>query len=290
MREMHQGKQRIAWVKSEATNLLRKLKEAATSPEDIKVGLVPFDTHVRVNPNDYRSAEWLDLKASQRSDWRGYISDRGTKFRPTIYDTNDNQWRPREPESLYPADTDRQDRELAVVQPLLSVYGGNPAKPNSTILEDGVSAMKPVGCTNITIGAAWGMAMLSNQEPLAGAAAPSGSLEKVMVIVTDGENTQNRWYGKDNNCKTGTSETRKIDERTKLACDDAKAKGIKVMTIRLLEGDRNLLRECASVVTDPKSPFYNDGKPLFFNVEGNGELSGAFQTIINMILGTRITA
>jgi hypothetical protein len=50
-----------------------------------------------------------------------------------------------------------------------------------------------------------------------------------------------------------------------------------VFTIRLLEGDANLLRNCASAPT------------MYFDVQNAAQLTDAFQSILNRISGPRIT-
>ncbi len=55
-----------------------------------------------------------------------------------------------------------------------------------------IDAMTPTGNTNVTIGLALGFQTLSPVTPF-NAPVPAVDLEKVIVILTDGENTQNRW-------------------------------------------------------------------------------------------------
>lgn len=83
----------------------------------------------------------------------------------------------------------------------------------------------------------------------------------------DGENTENRW----------TSNASQIDARTKLACDAAKAKNIKVYTVRVIEGNADLLRSCATTA----SMFYDVGKA--------SDLEPIFKEIANSIRALRLT-
>jgi hypothetical protein len=97
--------------------------------------------------------------------------------------------------------------------------------------------MTPSGNTNITIGLAWGMAVLSSQDPYTEGAAPgTKDLSRAIVLMTDGANTENRW----------TTSATSIDARTQLACQAAKDGGIKVYVVRLVEGNSTLLKSCAS--------------------------------------------
>ncbi len=55
--------------------------------------------------------------------------------------------------------------------------------------------MQPGGYTNVTIGARFGMAALNPADVLGGNAAPLGdrNTDKYLVILTDGDNTENRF-------------------------------------------------------------------------------------------------
>ncbi|MCP1199220.1 VWA domain-containing protein [Notoacmeibacter sp. MSK16QG-6] len=111
-----------------------------------------------------------------------------------------------------------------------------------------VNGMASAGYTNITIGVAWGMEALSQNPPLTGARGASAA-RKIMVLMTDGENTQNRWtnvYVKSgSNWIVDTAKRTAINARTKLACDNAKAQGVEIYTINLVDGDSSLLSYCA---------------------------------------------
>jgi Flp pilus assembly protein TadG len=139
---------------------------------------------------------------------------------------------------------------------------------NRTALLAKVAAMLPSGNTNITIGVQWGVEALSPTSPLVNAA-PFGSTrhDKHMIVVTDGLNTQNRW----------TSNGAAIDARTQLACDEAKALGVTIHTIRLQEGNASLLSSCAS---KPEN---------FYDVTNPPSLRAAFDTILDNITKVTLT-
>ncbi len=273
MQETVKGKRKIDELKRASLDLLATLKGAAADKDSIKVAVVPFDTQVRVDAPAHRYATWLDLDPSDRMNWYGYIADRGDAPHKTDYDANDTAADPSQPASMYPAMLGKRGQELAPILPLVS------AVVRYEALRGSVLGMQGAGTTNVTIGVAWGMAMLSKAEPFSEAANPSSTLEKIMVVVTDGENTRNRF----------TSTSGKIDQRTELACAAAKDKGIRVITIRLIEGNAKLLRRCATLVTNSDDPFYRNGEPLYHDVQDPKELSAAFQGIANAILSTRLT-
>jgi hypothetical protein len=152
----------------------------------------------------------------------------------------------------------------------------------SQLLET-VDRMRPSGCTNITIGAQWGLNTLSPGAPLGDAAAAFGTenVEKYVIVLTDGDNTRNRFY---NYCGSGRSGPH-IDDSTKRMCDTIKAKrnpdgsaGIKrLFTIRVINGDRDLLTACAT-----------EGD--YKEVASAAQMTPVFQQILREILQLRITS
>ena len=130
-----------------------------------------------------------------------------------------------------------------------------------------VQQMQPNGNTNITIGVQWGMEAMTPSYPLTGARTDP-KVRKVMIVLTDGVNSQNRWVGGDKRDQ--------INTRTLLACTNAKAMGMDVYTIRLITGDDALLRSCAS-------------KPdMFHPVTAASQLSSVFKELAVSVKGVRL--
>ena len=126
--------------------------------------------------------------------------------------------------------------------------------------------MTPTGNTNVTVGLAWGFQLISPIEPFnAPAAAPD--LDKVIVILTDGTNTQNRW----------SSTESVIDARTSKVCDNIKAANIKLYTVRVLDGNATLLEGCA---TKPS---------MYYDVSQAAQLNSVFSSIAQNLANLRIT-
>jgi len=131
-----------------------------------------------------------------------------------------------------------------------------------------IKSLTPAGNTNITIGVQWGMEVLSPSDPMNGGVAFGDDVTlKYMIVVTDGDNTANRW----------TSNQSQIDARTKLACQAAKDKGITVFVIRVMEGNSTLLSECAS-----KTDYYYD-------LTNATQLNQALKDVFEAIKKTRLT-
>ena len=95
------------------------------------------------------------------------------------------------------------------------------------------------------------------------ASAPKPDLDKVIILLTDGDNTEA--WNNSNNTKITSQNT--IDARTKLACTNIKAANIKLYTIRVINGNANLLRDCA---TNPT---------MYLRRAERGQLSAVFSTI-----------
>ncbi|HEV7256845.1 MAG TPA: VWA domain-containing protein [Bosea sp. (in: a-proteobacteria)] len=256
-------------LKTAATNLIDIMKDATTETDQIKVSVVPFATQVKISTG-FKDEAWLRFDQTKttcttskgkqtctttpitKSTWTGCVSDRD---QPN--DVKDNE-SILAYSTLYPADFCAQST-LAPIQPLTADWA---------VLKASINGMTPVGNTNVTIGAIWGMATLTPGVPFTQArpyATPR--LNKYMILLTDGENTQNRF----------TSDGAAIDARTKLACQTAKDAGIKVYTVRVINGDRTLLQNCAS---DPS---------MYYEVTSAAQLTPVFQQIAREISQVRLT-
>jgi hypothetical protein len=56
-----------------------------------------------------------------------------------------------------------------------------------------VEAMNPNGNTNVTIGLVWAWHALTPTSVFTEGAPQNKDLEKVVIVLTDGQNTENRW-------------------------------------------------------------------------------------------------
>lgn len=257
-------------LKTASLNLIQIMKDATTEPGQIRISVVPFATQVKI-ATSFKDETWLRFDQTKttytrdshgnwvpntvtitKSTWTGCVSDRDMSN-----DVKDNETILAYG-TLYPADFCAQST-LAPILPLTADW---------TALTNAINAMTPVGNTNVTIGANWGMATLTPGVPFTEARAfATPRLNKYMILLTDGENTQNRF----------TSNGSQIDERTKLACQTAKDAGIRVYTVRVINGDRTLLQNCAS---DPS---------MYYEVSDASQLTPVFQQIAREISQVRLT-
>jgi Flp pilus assembly protein TadG len=240
-------------LKTAAKALIDQLKAVAKNDGDVMVSIIPFAKDVNVGTTN-SGASWLkwgdwnavngwcsdndyDTKSEceshsktwtvrSHSNWTGCVKDRDQP-----HDTNSNA--PTTSATRFPAE---QYGECPVALMPLSY--------NWTALKTKIDSMQPRGNTNTTIGLEWGWHSLNQGAPLnAPAEDPKFQYNKVIIFMTDGTNTQNRWHDSDYD---GDWKSQEIDSRMKLACTNAKTAGITVYTIHMIDGNAQLLKDCAS--------------------------------------------
>jgi len=102
-----------------------------------------------------------------------------------------------------------------------------------------IDAMQPAGNTNQAIGLQMGWQSLTASPFTVPAMDPNYQYKQVIILLTDGLNTQDRWY----------SQASSIDARQQMTCDNIKAAGITVYTVQVNtdnEATSTLLQNCAS--------------------------------------------
>lgn len=241
---------KLAALKTSAHNLIDTLQKASNTPGDIKVAIIPFDTSVNIG-TDYASQPWIDYSVNKikQSQWQGCVIDRDQSN--DVLDTTPTT----SVHTLYPA---ANCGSLAQAQPLTSEW---------TALGNRVDQMVASGNTNITIGLVWGWHALTSNLPFTEAADPAPDLDKVIVLLTDGDNTQNRW----------STRSSTIDLRTSAVCANIKAANIKIYAIRVIDGDAALLQSCAT------------GKSMYYDVQQASQLDAVFQSIAQSLATLRIS-
>jgi Flp pilus assembly protein TadG len=263
-------------LKSASHNLLDTLNKAATTPGDILVSIVPFATDVNVGADKIESS-WID--------WTQWEINNGTCSN-TSYSSktsclsNGKAWTPKVRSTWNGCVNDRdQNNDVMNTAPVADATSTMfpahqasgcpvavmPLSSDWTALNAKIDAMSATGNTNTTIGLSWGWQTLTPTAPMnAPAAAPD--LDRVIVLLTDGTNTQNRWSG------SSTA----IDARMQKACENVKAANIKLYTVRVIDGNANLLRSCA---TDPS---------MFYDIDEASELNNVFSSIAQKLANIRI--
>jgi uncharacterized protein YegL len=242
-------------LKKAVKKLLDTLEKAAKKPDDVKVAIVPFDTTVRVDQDHTSPAWWVNFDDFDKNNntWIGCLEDRDQNN-----DVTDTPPVAGSGPTLYPAAPCSNNGALVKMRPLTNDWKA---------LRLTTEQMNPNGYTNITIGLVWGWHALTAAMPLTEAAPPQPDLDKVIILLTDGENTKNRW----------TSSKYAIDARTQKACDNIKAANIRIYTVRVVEGNKTLLKNCAT-------------KPdMFYDVDEAAELNGVFSSIAQNLANLRLS-
>ena len=262
--------QKIIQLRKAAKNLVATLKAVAKEPDAVKVALVPFATQVRLDTS-LKNEPWLDFATygTNKATWDGCVFDRDKPW-----DVSDGNQRLNPLDLLskpHPA-IDCWATGLARVQPLAPID----VPANVTALNAAIDAMKADGATNVTIGLTWGLTALSPGAPLSGGVAfGTPDVKKFIIMLTDGDNTRNRWTPED-----ASGDQPNIDARTTKACNTIKtpANGITLYTIRVMDGNASLLQACAS------SP------AKFFDVMNASDLNAVFQKIADELTAIRLAA
>ncbi|HEY0223647.1 MAG TPA: pilus assembly protein TadG, partial [Pseudolabrys sp.] len=112
-----------------------------------------------------------------------------------------------------------------------------------------VNSMQPGGSTNQPIGLVWGWQTLVGGGPFTSPAMdPNYTYSQVIILLSDGLNTQDRWYG--NGSDTSTQVDSRMYNSSGLGtCANIKAAGITIYTIQVNTGGdptSTLLQNCAS--------------------------------------------
>jgi Flp pilus assembly protein TadG len=253
-------------LKSAAHSLLDTLKKAAQKDGDVKVAIIPFDTTVRIGTM-YKDQPWFDVDCKAlgspagcnaktwKSYWEGCVRDRSQP-----YDVQDNSPTPGVPKTLFP------------IYDCGSLVETMPLSFDWTALKVKVDQMTPNGNTDVTLGLVWGWHALTANTPLTEAAAPAQNLDKVIILLTDGDNTE-AWDNTNNKKITSQSA---IDARTAKACANIKAANVRIYTVRVINGNASLLKACASSPT------------MYYDVQQASQLNAVFASIAQNLANLRI--
>jgi Flp pilus assembly protein TadG len=280
---------KMAALKTATNSLLSQLKSAVTTNGDVYVSIIPFVKDVNVGSGNF-SASWIDWTAwnaangscsswsyndqssctnagktwtvDNHNTWNGCVVDRGRSTGPSSgnYDTN------------VVAPGTSNSTKFAAEQYGSCPQAVMPLSYNWAAMTTLVNNMSPAGNTNQGIGLAHGWMSLvgGGPYPTPPAMDPNYKYQQVVILLTDGLNTQNRWY---------TSQS-SIDTRQQMTCDNAKAAGITLYMVQVNTGGdptSNLLKNCAS------------DSSKFFLVTASSGISAVFSTIGTALSQLRIS-
>ncbi len=133
--------------------------------------------------------------------------------------------------------------------------------PNRNTVKSKIDAISANGATNTNIGMVWGKNVLNNTIPYE---ETDKNTKKIIIFLTDGLNVDGRIIQ-----EGGTVSD--MDNATLETCNDAKAAGNEIYSIRVMEGNEAMLRNCAS------------GAGNYFNLTDPKDLESVFQIISDRI-------
>ena len=275
-------------LKTAAKEFLTTLQTAATTNGDVRVSIVPFAKHVRVDPATYYNANWIDW-----SDWdddnghdattttcstqrtgRSGRSTRRCSTSTTWVPANHNTWngcitdRDRDYDvkntAPNPADASMTTGQASTLYPAEQA-SDCPAKMMGlsydwTALKSKIDELQPDGTTNQPIGLHWAWMALTTGAPLS-PPAKTNDMQQAIILFSDGLNTENRWW----------QNQEPIDNRQAQLCANVKAAGITIYTVLVNSGYSKVMKDCAS-------------KPEYYFEITTGQTVTAFNSI-----GTSLT-
>ncbi|EJN14310.1 Flp pilus assembly protein TadG [Bradyrhizobium sp. YR681] len=246
---------KMSAMQTAAKNLVDQLSALAKTNGDVYISIVPFAKDVNVGASNYNQS-WVDFSdwdaangswsctsgsnnncnnwkwtPANHNTWTGCVVDRDQD-----YDTKNTTPTAGNVSTLFPAEQYSycNTGSSSYLQPIMAL------SYDWTSLKNRIDAMKPTGNTNQGIGLAWGWMTLSTGDPMNAPAKDTNYTYKdAIVLLSDGLNTQNRWY----------SNASQIDARQKKLCDNAKAANITIYTVQVNTGSdptSSVLQYCAS--------------------------------------------
>ncbi|CAN5267933.1 N/A [soil metagenome] len=254
---------KITALRTATTNLITQLSASATSNGDVYISMVPFANVVNLGTS-YKNSGYIDwsywstsgsieegwtcssnyssrnetMKCGSSNNninnWNGCVMDRGTSTGPgTVSGYDVLVTAPTTSAAYFPAD--QSSYCPSAITPLSYDWAA---------LKTSVAAMTPSGGTNQPIGLVWAWQTLQQTSPFNAPAEDSNyTYKKAIILLSDGLNTMDRWYG------NGSSTSTQVDARQNLLCNNIKAAGITIYAIQVNTGGdptSTVLQNCAS--------------------------------------------
>jgi Flp pilus assembly protein TadG len=287
---------KLTALKTATNNLLTQLQGAATQNGDVYVSIVPFVKDVNVDPVNYAATwiDWTDWDAANggcsnwhytdksscigagktwtpnnHNTWNGCVVDRGNTSGPSTLntDTNVTAVTVGTTATMYAAEQYSSCPSAAIMA----------LNYNWSTMTSLVNSMTANGNTNQGLGLQLGWMSLVGGGPFPTPPAmdPLYQYQQVIILLTDGLNTQNRWY-------TNQSQ---IDTRQQMTCNNINAAGITLYTVQVnTAGDptSTLLQNCAG------SPGKYPDSSKFFLLTSSTEIVTTFAQIATELSNLRV--
>jgi Flp pilus assembly protein TadG len=276
-------------LKSATKSLLLQLKGAAATNGDVYVSIIPFSKDVNVGKTNY-NASWIDwtewnndntscgnhwgwgswggwggggCTTANHNTWNGCIADRGGTNNP---DSNDYDRKVTAPGTSAASKFPAEQYSSCPVEMQGLTY-------DWTSLNSLVDDMSPDGNTNQPIGLVWAWQSLVGGGPLTAPAKDSNyTYKEIIILMSDGLNTEDRWWQSQNNVDKRMYDSNNSGAGT---CANIKAAGITIYSIQVDTGGDGLstvMQNCAS------------SSDKFWRITSAGDLGTVFNAI-----GTNLT-
>lgn len=267
-------------MKTAAISLVNTLKSTAKMTGDVYMSIIPFNQMVNVGMTSSTAdkVKWLDWDTTygscSRSSGQSSLSTKSSCIlaKRTWTPNNVNKWtgcvwdRDKDPNVNYDTTDDPPDNNtvnilkkpgtLFMAQnysscpssllPMMSLFNSNEADTSTddTTIKGKINNLKAAGNTNQAIGMHWGWMTLQSDTTvpfIAPAKDPQYKYQDVIILLSDGMNTQDRWY----------SQQSQIDARQELLCQNIKDPtngAVTIYTIQVNTGRdpvSRVLQDCA---------------------------------------------
>jgi len=251
--DRRRGPSKLSGLKTAANGLIDTVEDMDN--DNVRISVVPFSQYMNVGRVHSR-ASWVDLSQVPGNSWKGCVGSRLNRGDETP--TQRGGTIPAFPNNICASE----------ILPLTS---------DMRTARSSINGLRAKGWTYIPSGIVWGWRTLEGELPLRVAAAPTYTEhKKIMVVMTDGENTRS----KSQLSHEGTDIT-DANNKTARLCESVKRDDIEVYTITYALDDdatKILMQNCAS------SP------AQFFDAETSEELGQAFEQIGRSLETLRIAS
>jgi Flp pilus assembly protein TadG len=242
--------------------------DKSKNPGEVKISMVPFANYVRTNKS------WMPnsiMASNPPGSWDGCVTDRE---QPN--DVNDaspssggaaRRHRFTRPQWVWSGWKWKEEDVAIDCNGLARII---PLTTDMATIKSAADSMISTGTTNVPIGLAWAWNSLTTTAPLTQAAAkdPNSEVVRAMIVLTDGDNTENYW---------GDNSGGAIDKRMAEVCKNIKTDGVVLYTVRVINGNADALRSCASSATH------------YYNITNAADMTPVFQQIATSLSKLRIS-
>lgn len=271
----------ISALRTAATNFVDILYERSTEDSTIKVGMVPYSSAVNVgpyglgytpegtayddpfvvapDPDRYiNPSSNIEFNQSSKYQWWGCVE--ALDYPADTTDSNDDTRWPMYRAYFNDSDS-RSVRDNANYYN--NQYGPNytcnkayvvPLTADNDYLKSRISLLRADGNTHGNLGMTWAYRMLSPNFPFReGASFEDLIWQKVVVMMTDGNNTTSPYYSAYGGARLNSVSVTDLNTRFEKTCTEMKQKGIQIYTITFSSGisdtSKGYYKRCASDAT-----------------------------------------